>query len=110
MKSGEAAKPKTTARQRWMASNFTYLDSHRTIRTKTSKLERLMVPAATTSGVDEDDDALSATMSQAPGQVATSSQATQPPRDSQAFQPPGPPGQAQVLEEWTTPSCLYWIG
>ena len=62
-----------------MASNFTFLDSHRTVRTKTSQLGRLTVPAATTSGVDDDEDARSVTSSQAPGQVATSSQASQPP-------------------------------
>ena len=66
-----------------MASNLTFLDSHWTIRTKISQLGRLMVPAATTSVVNDDEDAISVT-SQAPGQVATSTQASQPPHDSRS--------------------------
>ena len=65
-----------------MASNFSFLDSHVTVRTQTSQLGRLTVPAPA-SGVNEDDDTISVTSSQAPNQVATSSQgASQQPHDT----------------------------
>ena len=70
-----------------MASNFSFLDSHMTVRTQTSQLERLTVPAPA-SGVDEEDDAISVTSSQVPSQVATSSQGTsQQPSDTRSPRP-----------------------
>ena len=57
-KSGEAAKPKT-ARQYRMASNFSFLESHMTVRTQISQLW-LTVPAPA-PGVDEEEDAVSVT-------------------------------------------------
>ena len=53
-----------------------------TVRTQTSQLGRLMVTAPA-SLVDEEDDAISVTLSQVPSQVSTSSQgAIQPPHDT----------------------------
>ena len=77
MPSGQAPKV-LTARQCWMSSIFKFLASHLTIRTAHNQLERVPVPATVSvaEGGNDEDDAISVSSSQAPSQVATSSQAT----------------------------------
>ena len=101
---GAAAKV-LTARQRWMSSNFKFLASHLTICTPHSQLGRVQVPATVlvAEGGEDEDDAISVSSSQAPNQVATSSQA--------AFTnhvTPGSSRQHLVVEEWTMPFCHWW--
>ena len=82
---GHISKPKSsgvagkmlTARQRWMSSKFKFLTSHLTIRSAHSQLGRVLIPAMVSVAElgDDEDDATSVSSSQAPSQVATSSQA-----------------------------------
>ena len=73
-----------TARQWWMISNLQFLSTHISVRAPHSQLGKIMVAPTVTvaEGDDNDEDAVSITSSQAPSQVATTSQAgSQPPRD-----------------------------
>ena len=79
--SGQATKVLTT-RQCWMVANFLFLSAHLTIHTPHSQLGRVLIPATLSvmegdvERGDDEDDAVSVSSSQAPSQVATSSQAT----------------------------------
>ena len=73
-----------TARQRWLMSSLQFLSTHMSVRAPHSQLGKITVAPTVTvaEGDDDDEDAVSVTSSQAPSQVASTSQAgSQQPRD-----------------------------